>query len=127
EPDMIGSSMVISTPTYPSSTDYLPPRKKWVDHWMRELDDLYPMVQEEISGVIFPPEDQEKVAPLMKSMQGFLDDSERHFNNLKSLTDGEPYDRDRITSETKAIEDDLTQLEKERKKLREVVAASKGA
>ncbi|GEM_PF-2478963 len=120
EPDVIGGT-IIYIPINVNVGECLPPRKKWVDHYMGILSQLFPMVEEEFDGVLFPDDKEQAAAPVMKQIDAMMRNGEFHYQKLVDLTKSGPYDGQAIAMHCKSIEDELKEVEKLRKKLREIV------
>lgn len=93
EPNVIGPMVIpaIPNPTGTMSIGYLPPRKKWVDYFMSQIEEIIPMLDHEINSL--PRPDQNDTALLQAYTEMF--DAARGFNppwaELETATKGPEY------------------------------------
>lgn len=93
EPDVIGPIVmpVIPNPSGMMSFGYLPPRKKWVDYFMSQIEEIIPMLDHEINSL---PRPQESDTELMQAYVELFD-AARGFNPpwsaLETATKGPEY------------------------------------
>lgn len=120
EPDVIGPIVLPAIPE-PSGMlpigDYLPPRKKWLDFYMAQMQHLIPCIQDELANTIIPEDKKAETQEPWAKMQSIMQDVESHYQRLQPLTQGPKFDSDAIGKEALAIYDDIRQLEKLRKQV----------
>ena len=93
EPDVIGPIVIpaIPNPSGMMSMGYLPPRKKWVDYFMSQIEEIIPMLDHEINALPRP----DGTDPALQ--QAYIDmfDAARGFNppwsDLEAATKGPDY------------------------------------
>ncbi len=124
EPDAIGPIIMPALPD-PSGTistgGYLPPRKKWLDFYMSEMQNLIPLIFGDLATTDIPDHKQSEVSGLWGQMQSLMDDAQVHFQRLVPLTEGPKFDSDAIGKEALAIFQDAEQLEKLRKQVFHII------
>lgn len=93
EPNVIGPMIIpaIPNPSGMMSIGYLPPRKKWVDYFMSQIEEIIPMLDHEINSL--PRPDQSDTDLLQAYTEMF--DAARGFNppwaELETATKGPDY------------------------------------
>lgn len=93
EPNVIGPMIIpaIPNPSGMMSIGYLPPRKKWVDYFMSQIEEIIPMLDHEINSL--PRPDQSDTELLQAYTEMF--DAARGFNppwaELETATKGPEY------------------------------------
>jgi hypothetical protein len=93
EPNVIGPMVIpaIPNPSGMMSIGYLPPRKKWIDYFMSQIEEIIPMLDHEINSL--PRPDQNDTALLQAYTEMF--DAARGFNppwaELETATKGPEY------------------------------------
>lgn len=120
EPDVIGPMIIpaIPNPTGTvSSGQFLPPRKKFIDYFMIQIDHLMPIVEKSSEAVTLPESatDQEKadrarLGELMIELQGC-------FQALDKVTAGPQYDNLAIARQATAFGDLVKKIDKRCKSL----------
>lgn len=90
----------------------LPPRKKWLDLTMAELEKLVALLDQEKKAVIVPSDKQPELSNHVKELDTLSADVDSHLQKLKSLTAGPEYKNIDIGREALAIYDDTAKMEK---------------
>jgi hypothetical protein len=100
EPEVIGPIVmpVIPNPSGMMSMGYLPPRKKWVDYFMSQIEEIIPMLDHEINSLPRPggtePEEQQAFIELFDAARGF----NPPWSGLETATKGPDYKNEDISS-----------------------------
>jgi hypothetical protein len=90
----------------------LPPRKKWLDLTMSEVEKLVGLLDQEKAALAVPNEKQQALAGSLKELNDILTDVNTHYNNLKPLCAGPTYKNIDIGKEALAIYEDTHKAEK---------------
>ncbi len=93
EPNVIGPMIIpaIPNPSGMMSIGYLPPRKKWIDYFMSQIEEIIPMLDHEINSLPRPSQSESEL------LQAYVEmfDAARGFNQpwsrLESATKGPDY------------------------------------
>jgi len=93
EPNVIGPMIIpaIPNPSGMMSIGYLPPRKKWIDYFMSQIEEIIPMLDHEINSLPRPSQSESEL------LQAYVEmfDAARGFNppwsRLESATKGPDY------------------------------------
>lgn len=120
EPDVIGPMIIPAIPN-PTGTvgsgQFLPPRKKFIDYFMSQIDHLMPIVEKSAEAVTLPESasDQEKadrarLGELMAELKGC-------FQALDKVTAGPQYDNLAIAGQATAFGDLVKRIDKRCKSL----------
>jgi hypothetical protein len=98
EPNVIGPMVIpaIPGPSGMMSMGVLPPRKKWVDYFMAQIEEIIPLLDHELNALPRPNPDDAELLQLFTQMF----DSARGFNppwsDLETVTKGPDYKNDDI-------------------------------
>lgn len=98
EPNVIGPMVIpaIPGPSGMMSMGFLPPRKKWVDYYMAQIEEIIPLLDHEINALPRPNPSDADMLQLFTEMF----DTARGFNppwsELESVTKGPDYKNDDI-------------------------------
>src|SRR5690606_10510041 len=119
EPDVIGPVII---PAMPTTTGMLPggmmpPRKKWIDYFMNQVESLLPMVEKDIAAIELPSEasaEAQKQYKRIKECGAKLPDD---LENLKSVTAGEKLENMPIAVRAQKMQDRIVSIDKAREKL----------
>lgn len=93
EPNVIGPMIIpaIPNPSGMMSIGYLPPRKKWIDYFMSQIEEIIPMLDHEINSLPRPSQSESEL------LQAYIEmfDAARAFNppwsRLETATKGPDY------------------------------------
>lgn len=93
EPNVIGPMIIpaIPNPSGMMSIGYLPPRKKWIDYFMSQIEEIIPMLDHEINSLPRPNQSESEL------LQAYIElfDAARGFNppwsRLETATKGPDY------------------------------------
>lgn len=99
EPNVIGPMIIpaIPNPSGMMSIGYLPPRKKWVDYFMSQIEEIIPMLDHEINSLPRPNQTESDL------LQAYVElfDAARGFNSpwskLETATKGPDYKNEDIS------------------------------
>lgn len=113
EPDMFGPIVVPAIPApdgIMAMGDYLPPRKKWLDIWISQLDQLLPVLHDEANSAAT---DSKEWVDLKK----LVDDAQHDLQVLKEVAGADKPDRLAVGKQALGIYDDMGKIDKERKEI----------
>jgi hypothetical protein len=117
EPELI-AGVVVSLPISFQTGQLLAPRKKWVDHDMEELTQVYDLIKADVSEIVIPAENKEQAQPIYNELTAIMQSIGKHIDNLKRLTDrSDNYDAATIAIESASVHKDVEQFEDLRRKL----------
>ncbi len=125
EPDVIGPMVMpaIPDPSGMMSMGYLPPRKKWVDYFMAQIEEIIPMLDHEINSL--PRPDGSDAALQQAYIELF--DAARGFNppwsDLETATKGPEYKNADISSAGSGLWFQVEKFKKLKDKLFKLVKA----
>ena len=125
EPDVIGPIVMpaIPNPSGMMSMGYLPPRKKWVDYFMSQIEEIIPMLDHEINSL--PRPDGTDLA--MQQVFVELFDAARGFNppwsGLETATKGPDYKNEDISVAGSGLWFQIEKFKKLKEKLFKLVKA----
>ena len=119
EIDIIGQDVI---PIMPATAEgfgnsYMPPRPKYVNLHMSQLETLIPILQDDIDHVVIPDSEKDFAVQPMQDLNGYMNDIKLHFQKLKSLTAADNYDQVLLTSEARGIDASCKAIDAARKKL----------
>ena len=120
EPNVIGPIIV---PAIPSGSgllgtgEYLPARKKWIDHYMAQIEKLYPMVTKELEGLKLGEEADDKAKEHYRNMVLNYNKLGPALKSLDAKTLGPKYDNQVIAKASAIAQNYVDKLEKETKRL----------
>ncbi len=125
EPDVIGPIIMpaIPNPSGMMSMGYLPPRKKWVDYFMSQIEEIIPMLDHEINSL---PRPQASDTELMQAYVELFD-AARGFNppwsELETATKGPEYKNMDISTAGSGLWFQIEKFKKLKDKLFKMVKA----
>lgn len=133
EPDVIGPIVIpaIPNPTGMMATGgFLPPRKKFLDYFMSQIDDLVKLMQTDVSGLVLTDDASDDAKAQLKTVTDAMAQIPQDISNLKDVTQGPDYDNMQIARAAQVLQDRIAVMEKASKKLdseakREVSRAKK--
>lgn len=119
EPDVIGPMVIpaIPNPSGMLSMGYLPPRKKWVDFLMGQINSLYTMLQSELSNMPRPDVSTPQMQDAYLKLNDSLSPLEKDIQALRAATSGPDYKNREIGIPTSSLYESVDRLNKDRKKL----------
>lgn len=123
QPNVIGPMVIpaIPGPSGMMSMGYLPPRKKWVDYFMSQVEEIIPLLDHELNGLPRPNPNDTEV------LQSFTEmfDAARGFNppwsDLEAVTKGPDYKNDDIAKAVTRLYIQVDEFKKLKDKLYKVV------
>lgn len=92
--------------------DAQPPRKKWLDITMAELEKLTTLLAQERQAMVIPSDRQSALSAPIKELDDRLAAIQKHYTNLKGLTQGPKYKNIEIGKEALGIYEDSARVEK---------------
>jgi hypothetical protein len=95
---------------------YLPPRKKWVDYFVAEISQLFPLLETQITSASSPDNDPTATA-VIADMKVDLSSMKPWYDRLLSDTKGPPYNNANISKDASALIKYSTHIDKDRKQL----------
>jgi len=123
EPNVIGSMVIpaIPDPSGMMSMGYLPPRKKWVDYFMTQIEEIIPLLDHELNALPRPePTDTELLEAYTEMF-----DAARGFNPpwsaLESVTKGPEYKNDAIATAASSLMGQVDKFKKLKEKVFKMV------
>ena len=124
EPDVIGPIVMPAIPN-PTGTmqmgDALEPRKKWLNIYMSQLDQLVTFLRQEVKAVVIPPDKQSEVNNYWTEIRRLTVDLNQHYKYLKLITVGPDYDNLSIGHEALGIYDDTSKFDKPLKEVYKII------
>ncbi len=125
EPNVIGPMVIpaIPNPSGMMSMGYLPPRKKWVDYFMSQIEEIIPMLDHEINSLPRPDGTDQSL------QQAYIDmfDAARGFNppwsDLETATKGPDYKNADISTAGAGLWYQIDKFSKLKNKLFKLVKA----
>jgi hypothetical protein len=90
--------------------DALPPRKKWLDLTMAEVEKLVALIQQDKAALVVPS-DQTAATSSLKSLDDLIADIQKRLDSLKTLTAGPKYQNIEIGKEALGIFEDTKKIE----------------
>lgn len=117
EPDLIGET-VLELPVPVQTGFVLPPRSKWVNRFMDELDKLVPMLKEEVDEIAIPNTSSAETE-LYNYLVSATNIVEQRYGDLKQLCAQEPYNQSAMASASATIHLAVKDMEVARKQLYE--------
>lgn len=120
EPDVIGPIVIPAMPN-PSGMismgGFQPPRKKFLDYFMSQIDDLMKMTQTEVTALVLPDDANDEAKAEMKTLSDTLATLPKDIDALKEVTQGPDYDNMAIARAAQQLQNDVVIMEKASKKL----------
>jgi hypothetical protein len=95
---------------------YLPPRKKWVDYFVSQISQLFPLLETQITSASSPDNDPTATA-VIADMKVELSSMKPWYDRLLSDTQGPPYNSANITKDASALITYSDHIDKDRKQL----------
>lgn len=118
EIDVIGGQVIPIMPATAEGfgpTQYLPPRKKYLDLYMSHLSNLLPLLNEEINTLAVPDKAKGAVSPMVAQMKTWAGDIQQSYTALQTSTAGPTYVNKDIRGQAMAITDSIKGIEKLRR------------
>jgi len=122
EPDVIGPIII---PAIPSPTGMmnvgglLPPRKKFLDYFMSQINDLYKMTQTEVAALQLPDDATDDGKAILKTVTDAAAALPDDISALAEVTAGPELDNMNIARAAQQMQDHVQAIEKATKKLDE--------
>ncbi len=120
EPDVIGPIIIPAMPNPSgmiSTGGFQPPRKKFLDYFMSQIDDLMKMTQTEVTALVLPDDANDQAKTEMKTLSDTLALLPQDIEALKEVTQGPDYDNMAIARAAQQLQDHIVTMEKASKKL----------
>ena len=95
---------------------YLPPRKKWVDYFVIQIAQLFPLIETQVTSASSPDNDPTASA-VIADMKVELASMKPWYDRLASDTQGPPYNSANITKDASALVTYSEHIDKDRKQL----------
>ncbi len=120
EIDIIGQDVI---PIMPATAEgfggnYAPPRPKYIDLHMSQLNAIVPILQDEVKTLSIPEEEKEFAKQPLEDLNGNMGDMLLHLKKLQALTKSvEDWNVQEMLSESKGIISTVKELDSARKKL----------
>lgn len=115
------------TPMFPHAAevmkngDLLPPRQKWLGFFGQKMDQLIPILKEELSEVSLPNKNDPGVAVQWKVMMSAVKSVEDNVKQLDSLMKKPPYDNVEIAKLAVRLRSDIEGMDEIRKRVLKAV------
>ncbi len=113
EPDMFGPIVVPAIPMpdgIMAMGDFLPPRKKWLDIFISQLDQLLPVLHDEANTAATDSKE-------WNDLKKLVDDALHDLQVLKEVAGADKPDRLAVGKQALGIYDDMAKIDKERKEI----------
>ncbi|HEY9868095.1 MAG TPA: hypothetical protein V6D08_02715, partial [Candidatus Obscuribacterales bacterium] len=123
-PNVLPNSVVIPAVPDPSGTIQmgpLEPRKKYLDRFVSDVAYNVELLQNSVDALIIPDNKVDSVARPWGNLRGAMQDVQKHFAQLKSLTEGPKYDNEKIARQALAIYDSMSTVKKLRNEVLRIV------
>jgi hypothetical protein len=123
-PNVLPNSVVIPAVPDPSGTMQmgpLEPRKKYLDRFVNDVAYHVELLQNSVDALIIPDNKVEVVAGPWGNLRGAMQDVQKHYAQLKSLTGGPKYDNEKIARQALAIYDSMSTVKKLRNDVLRIV------
>lgn len=119
EIDIIGADVI---PIMPQTAEgfggqYIPPRPKYINLHMGQIDQLMPILHDDLASLNIPDQEKDFAAPIIADINSTLKDVVVSYKNLKGLTIGPDYDQTAISDECNKLLDSVKKIDNGRKKL----------
>lgn len=119
EIDIIGADVI---PIMPQTAEgfggqYIPPRPKYINLHMSQIDQLMPIMHDDLVSLSIPDPEKDFAAPVLADINSNLKDAVTSYKNLKGLTIGPNYDQAAIADECNKLLDSTKKIDAGRKKL----------
>lgn len=120
EIDIIGQDII---PIMPATAEgfgnhYMPPRPKYINLHMAQLNSIVPILQDEIDKLVIPPAEKAIAAQALEDLRGCMGDLQLHVKKLQDATVNKTdFDVLVLTSEARGIDSCCKCIEEARKKL----------
>lgn len=118
EIDMIGGQVIPIMPATAEGfgpTQYLPPRKKYLNLYMAHIANLLPLLNDEINTLVVPSAAAATVSPMVAQLKQWSADIQQNYTTLQGLTAGPSYVNQDIRSQAMAMTDAVKAIEKVRR------------
>jgi hypothetical protein len=118
EIDIIGGQVIPIMPATAEGfgpTEYLPPRKNYLDLYMNHLANLLPLLNEEINTLAVPDEAKVAVSPMVAKMKTWAGDIQQCYTALQGLTAGPNYANKDIRTQAMSMTESIKGVEKLRR------------
>lgn len=118
EIDIIGGQVIPIMPATAEGfgpTQYLPPRKKYLDLYMSHLGNLLPLLNDEINTLVVPADAQQTISPMVAKMKSWAGDIQQNYAALQPMVAGPKFINNEIRTRADAITDTTKALEKMRR------------
>lgn len=107
-----------------SKTDYLEPRRKYLDHYCNELETILNSLNRAVDNyedgslkLVMNEKVREQVQGILNDFTSSTKRARKHLNSLTRLTKSPPYDNEAILGITKLLSKDLQEMRSEQKQL----------
>ena len=119
EPDVIGPMIIpaIPGPSGMLNMGYLPPRKKWVDYFMGEIEQLIPMLDHELNSMPRPAATDAELEAAFVTMFNAARDFNPPWSLLETATKGPDYKNADISNAGSGLWAQLNEFKKEKNKV----------
>lgn len=118
EIDVIGGQVIPIMPATAEgfgATQYVPPRKKYLDLYMSHLGNLLPLLNDEINSLVVPAGAQQTISPMVAKMKTWSGDVQQNYAALQPMVAGPNYVNKDIRTQANAITDTMKAIEKLRR------------
>lgn len=115
EIDIIGGQVI---PIMPATTEgfgptqYMAPRKKYLDLYMSHLSNLLPLLNYEINTLVVPSYAQATVSPMVAKMKSWAADIQQDYTALQASTAGPKFINKDIRTQADAITQSIKGIDK---------------
>ncbi len=115
EIDFIGGQVIPIMPATSEGfgpTQYLAPRRKYLDLYMSHLSNLLPLLNDEINTLIVPDYAQATVSPMVAKMKTWAADIQQDYTALQASTAGPKFVNKDIRTQADAITESIKGIDK---------------
>ena len=119
EPDVIGPMIMPAAPAMGGILPggYLPPRRKWLEHFVSQAESLLPLLKSEIEAITLPAEASKDALFQIDELRACADKLPAELEKLKAVSSEEKLDNVKIAKQAQSIENHIDAMKKIRKKL----------
>lgn len=115
EIDIIGGQVIPILPATAEGfgpTQYMAPRKKYLDLYMAHLSNLLPLLNDEINTLVVPAYAQGTVSPMVAKMKSWAADIQQDYTALQASTAGPKFVNKDIRTQADAITETIKGIDK---------------
>jgi hypothetical protein len=125
EIDFIGTDIIPFTAQTSEGfgpTEYLPPRRKYLNMHLNQLNQVIELLDEDISSLSMPDQEtKDKVASQLDAMTGLMGDVKRYARQLKTMCKQSSLNNRQIINSATGLHEAISDIDKARKQVYEAI------